>query len=204
MNLKKESGFTLIEMALGIFLVAMIGLGFAAFQRNVFSLSFAVEENMAIQQQIRQIFLTMTDEIRMINVSDTGTYPIVLATNTAITFYSDIDNDGLRDRVRYYLSGKMLKKGVTKPTGSPLSYISGNEKITDIINNVVNAPTKPIFKYYDSSFDNYSSTTPLSLPISIPDIRLIGIALVIDRYTFRSPGQIEMSTQAMIRNLKDN
>ena len=38
-----------------------------------------------------------------------------------------LDDDGLKEKIRYYLTGTTLKKGVIKPTGSPPVYLSANE-----------------------------------------------------------------------------
>ena len=65
---------------------------------------------------------TMVSEIRTASTANTGAYTIGLATDSALTFYSDTDNDGLKEKVRYFITGTTLQKGLTKPTGSPLSY----------------------------------------------------------------------------------
>src|SRR3989344_4644245 len=118
---------------------------------------------------------------------------------TAFTFYSDIDDDGLKEKVRYFLNGPLLQKGVIKPTGSPLSYNPASEKITTLIPNVTNAT---IFTYYDENYDGAGAE--LTSPINIPVVRLVKITITIDKDPNRAPVTTIFSTQVSIRNLKDN
>jgi prepilin-type N-terminal cleavage/methylation domain-containing protein len=201
MNQKKQHGFTLIEMIIGINIMVLVGFAIYNLERNIFMLTFAAEDNLVVQQQLRQVFLSIGNEMRTINSSNTGTYPIYLASSTAITFYSDINQDGLQEQVRYYLSGKNLKKGVIIPTGAPLAYATSSEKISDAVNNLNNV-NKPIFEYYSDLYNGSSS--PLTYPMNLSAIRLIKTTIIVDRYVNRSPSQIEMSTQVSLRNLKDN
>jgi len=130
-----------------------------------------------------------------------GSYPIETAGITAFTFFSDINSDGLKERIRYFLSGTTLMKGVIVPLGSPLQYLSNTEVLTEIVHNVRNGST-PIFTYYDSSYNG--STSPLSQPVSILSVRLVMITLILEGDPNRQPAPITVTTEVSIRNLKDN
>ena len=132
-------------------------------------------------------------------MADTGAYVINQAEASSFIFYSDIDNDGLKEKVRYFLIGTTLQKGVIKPTGSPLSYNPLNETISTLAENLTNVS---IFDYYDKFYDG--TTAPLSLPVNTSDIRLIKITIIIDKDPNRSPTAMTFSTEVSIRNLKDN
>ena len=49
---------------------------------------------------------------------------------TGFIFYANIDSDTLYERVRFWVEGTILKKGVIKPTGVPLDYDLQNEDVT--------------------------------------------------------------------------
>ena len=65
------------------------------------------------------------------------------------TFYSDIDSDGVKERVRYFKDNLDFKKGIIEPTGDPLEYVLGNETISTLTGALENVD--PIFNYYDRS-----------------------------------------------------
>jgi hypothetical protein len=144
----------------------------------------------------------MTASLRSASQSSTGAYPIAAASSTSLTYFSDIDHDGLKEQVRYFLSGTTLKRGVIKPSGNPLTYNTANEKITNLVRNIIRDDANPIFSYYDSSYDGSSSA--MTNPPNILNIRLIKITFLIDRDPATAPAAAEFSTQVSIRNLKDN
>ena len=147
--MKFETGFSLVEVIVVMFIIVLIAGVIAAFTEDIFSQSF--------------------------------------------TFYSDIDNDSLKEKIRYYLSGAILKKGVIKPNGNPLQYNPANEITKEIVHDVTNGGMA-VFNYYDKYYDG--TTAPLSQPVNVLDVRLVKITLMTASQTF--------TTQVSIRNLKDN
>ncbi|MBU0998928.1 type II secretion system GspH family protein [Patescibacteria group bacterium] len=198
-KIKLASGFTLIETLFGISIFILIVILLTLFSRNVWIYNSFVAGGLADTNAGRQVLKTLTSEIRTASTANTGAYTISLATATAFTFYSDIDNDGLKEKVRYFLSETSLQKGTTKPTGSPLTYNPANETISTLIDKLANSV---LFEYYDRNYDG--NTAPLSSPVNIPDIRLVKVTIVLDKDPNRSPTPMTFSTQVSIRNLKDN
>ena len=172
-----RSGFSLVEVLVAIFIVSLIMMAVGAFQADVFKLNSVIQSGLSSQNDARKIIRPMVDEVRSASESSVGSYPIATATETVFTFYSDIDNDSLKERVRYFLDGSDFKKGVLKPTGSPFVYDESNENITEVVHNVINSE---IFSYFDSSYDGTSSYPPLDHPVSSSVIRLVKIELVVD------------------------
>jgi prepilin-type N-terminal cleavage/methylation domain-containing protein len=195
-----KTGFTLIEVMVVIFILALIGVAISNFQVNVFSLNKFLSGGLTAQDEARRALKTMTAEIRPLSPSSIGSYPIAQASPTSFTFYSDIDADALKERIRYFLDGATLKKGVIKPSGSPLTYNPANEQITELIHYVVNGAT-PIFSYYDKNYDG--TTLSLSQPVDILMVRLVQVTIMINRDPSRA-GAITLTTQISMRNLKDN
>ena len=196
---KNKNGFTLIETLVGVSIFVLIVGSLALLSRNVWINNSFISAGLTNANAGRQILKTMVSEIRTASTADTGTYTINQAGSSSFTFYSDIDSDGLKEKVRYFLAGTTLQKGVIKPTGSPLIYNSINEKISTFVNNVISTS---IFDYYDENYDG--TTAPLSFPVNVSDIRLVKITVMVEQDPNRSPTPMVFSTQVSIRNLKDN
>lgn len=203
--MKKNSlhqGFSLAEILISVFIISLITITVNTFAKDVFSLNYFLQGSLNAQIDSRHVVKIMVTELREAGPSALGAYAIAAASSTAVTFYTDVDNDGLRDKIRYFVSGTDLKRGVIAPTGSPLSYVAGNEKLSTIISGFVSSTTLPLFQYYPSSYSGTSS--PLTSPINIPSVRLVKITVIIDKDPNKSPVKIVTSSQVSIRNLKDN
>ena len=198
---KYNFGFSMIEIVVVIFILGLIGVTVWSFQSDIFLLNNIISGNITSQEEARNSFKTMTSEIRSISPSSLGAYPIYEANFNSFTFYSDIDDDGLKERIRYFLNGNILNKGVLKPSGNPLAYNPANEEIKEIIHNISNGST-PIFDYYDTNYDG--ATLPLSQPINIVAVRLVKITVIVNRNSSNPPSLITFTTQVSMRNLKDN
>ena len=119
------------------------------------------------------------------------------------------DSDGIliiikaKEQIRYFLSDKDLKRGIIKPSGSPLSYNSANEQISTLVTGINNG-VSPIFEYFDSSYTGTS--TPLVQPVQITQVRLVRVTLKIEEDTnpTKTIGPVIVTSQVFLRNLKDN
>jgi type II secretory pathway component PulJ len=200
-NCKSKSGFSIIEALVGIFILSLIGLAVYSFQKDVFSLNRTISGSLTAQDEARRALKSMSAEIRTASPSSLGAYPLMQTATSSFTFYSNIDGDSFKERVRYFLEGTTLKKGIIKPSGSPLTYNPANEVITELIHDVANATTS-IFSYYDENYDG--TTQPLAEPINISAVRLVKITVVIDHNPTQPPSPITLTTQINMRNLKDN
>lgn len=192
----------MVELIISVAIFSIVAIVMSTFQKDIFSLNRNLQSGLNAQLEGRHVIKIMVSELRKTSPSVLGAYPIELASSTGITFYSDVDNDGLKDKVRYFLSGNTIKKGVIAPTGSPYTYSSGNEKLTTIINYVIASSTLPIFQYYTSTYAGTS--TPLSQPVTASSVRLIKINVIIDTNPLTSPSALIITTQVTPRNLKDN
>lgn len=195
----KGGGFTLMEtlITMGIFTLIIGALTLLA--RNVWTYNAFLSHGLTDTNAGRQVLKSAVAEIRTASTADTGAYTISQATASLFTFYSNIDSDILKEKIRYYVTGTTLYKGVTKPSGSPLSYNPANEKISTLATNLT---TNAIFSYYNKNYAG--STAALTFPVNVAEIRLIKITLTIDQDPNRSPLPRTFTTQVSIRNLKDN
>ena len=140
--------------------------------------------------------------------SSAGGYPIETAGTSSITFYNDIDDDGIKERIRYYLLGRTLYRGYIKPTVDQNGQTLGPESTSTVITNVNNTAANPLFTYYDTSYNgaqtSATSSAALTYPLDISRIRLVQIRVLTDNNTNEPLAPLELSTQTTIRNLKDN
>lgn len=206
-NLVKNnsSGFTILEIMIATIMVAIIG-GVATLFAGYFmqSYSFSFDENQNINQA-QQAMTVMIRQIRKTRNGDDGSWPIITAEDNNFTFYSDIDGDGRTDRIRYFLNGTMLQKGVIPPTQVPVTYPSQNEVISTIVNNI-DTSTAPLFTYYNGEWPDDTVSNPLSGEQRIVDTRYVDVNIRIN--TSSGSGSIvtpfQLTSGVQIRSLKDN
>lgn len=195
------SGFSVIEALVAIFVVTLVATAVGTFQKDVFALNRIFSSSLIAQDEARRALKTMSATVRSASPSSTGAYALAHVATSSLTFYSNVDGDPLKERIRYFLDGTVLKRGVTKPSGNPLTYNPADETIGELVHDVVNGTT-PVFSYYDTTYDG---TTPaLAEPIDIAVVRLAKITIVIDREPSAPPGPVTLTTQVSMRNLKDN
>lgn len=200
MNSKK--GFTLAELLITVGIIGLIAVVLGTFQGDVFFFNSVIQDDLTAQMDGRRAIRKMVSEIREASPSSLGSYPIASAATSSITFFSNVDNDTLKEQVRYFIQNKNLMRGVIKPTGNPLSYNSGSETFETSVKNIANSTSTPLFEYYDTNYTG--TTTPLIFPVSLTAVRLVNVELLIDRDPNRSPIPLNITSQVSIRNLKDN
>lgn len=135
--------------------------------------------------------------LRGARYSASGAYPIESGGINNITFYADVDGDSIVERVRYFLSGTNLQKGVIKPTGTPPVY-TGAETITTVAQYVRNDATDFIFQYYDTL------GALMSVPPTAIDVRFIKVDLIVNVNPATMPNEFTLHSSATIRNVKNN
>jgi len=95
--------FTFIETILTIFIFTLAMGAVSGFILMAYrTQGYAWQQSLAISEAKRGIE-TMVKEIREARAGDDGSYPIELAGDKEFIFYSDIDEDGLAEKVRYFL-----------------------------------------------------------------------------------------------------
>lgn len=200
-NHNSKSGFSFIEVFISMFIIILIGLVVYSFQKDVFSLNRIISDSLTAQNDARRALKNMSAEIRAASPSNLGDYAIAQTASSSFTFYSNTDSDFLKERVRYFIDGVILKKGVIKPSGSPIVYNLANEVISELIQDIAASSTST-FSYYDVNYDG--TTAPLMEPINISAVRLVKITIIIDKDLLAPPGSLVLTTQISMRNLKDN
>lgn len=199
-NLQHTKGVTLIEVLVVVFIMSLIATASFMLQNDVFKLNTTLSGNLDAQGDARQTLRQFTADMRTAAPSSNGAYPIAQAATSSVTFYANIDSDTFIERIRYVLATTTLRRGVIKPSGSPLMYQSASEIFTDLVHGVANS-TSSIFTYFDENYDGSTSTPPLSEPVPVQSVRLIKIELLIDQSPTQPPGPFLFTTQVTPRNI---
>lgn len=203
----KKQGFTLIEVVIVLGITAVIIAGMYTFLIESYSTQRYISEQSEAINNARNGVEALVLEIREAADADTGAYPIETAEEQELIFYSDIDADVLTERIRYFLDGTNLQKGIIEPlTVPPYTYEPSNEVISTITSSVQN-DTVPIFTYYNGNYlteDEAEGENPLSYPADVTDIKLIKIFLEVNIDPTKVPETYELENYVQIRNLKDN
>ncbi len=131
------NGYTLIEMIVAIFVFSMVsGALFLAIVMIYRTEGYSTDQAIAVNEARRGVDI-MAEEIRKARYGEDGSYPIEMGAGKEFIFYSDIDNDGDAERVRYFLAtvnaGAETKNCVTTATGGSCSvtfsgFLSGTLK----------------------------------------------------------------------------
>ena len=193
-------GFTLIEVVIVIAIFATIFTVIASFGQNTSLLSNLINKSLQAEQDLKQTFQILVTEIRSAGPSSLGAYPIESAATGSIAFFSDIDEDGIFERVRYFVGTSTLQKGVIKPTGNPLVYATSSEVLKTMVNYLLIATST--FEYYDSNYTG--SEAPLSTPIDVTKIRIVKVTVTADVNPGTAPKPVTFTNTIDVRNLRSN
>ncbi len=154
---KQKKAFTLLEIAIALSLIILIIVSLFLLTFNIANVNATFVFNLAGESDVILFFKQIEKELRSMQNSNIGNYPIELASSTQIIFYSDIDNDGLVERINYFVENNELKKSVIIPSGNPLQYNSSTEKVSTLVKNLY--VPQQVFSFYDF---NFQTTTEVS------------------------------------------
>jgi hypothetical protein len=194
-------GLSLIELMVAVTLLLIVMSAtfvlWSAFGRDL-SHSYEEERNLiAANQTLERISI----ELREMRDGENGAWPLEIAGNQEIAFYADVDDDGQIERVRYWLSGAELWRGIVKPTENPVSYPSEQEQAAIIVSGVRNG-SEPIFYYYNQDWPLDQENNPLDPSDRILNSSLIAINLIVSYSDAVEPSAV--SSSVALRKLKIN
>jgi hypothetical protein len=178
-----RSGLTLIELIVSTAILIGIMLFIGGYFINVLNFQNYLSPAFEVQQELQATLSDMSVNIRTMNYSSLGAYPISAVSTSSLTFFVDSNGDGKYEQVRYFMSTSTMRKGVITPTGNPLTYNPANEVIVDVIHNVVT--TSSIFSYYDSSYTGTEAA--MTYPLDISRIKVIGVMLAAKQSKQQTP-----------------
>jgi hypothetical protein len=201
-SLKHSYGFTLIETVTAIFAVTVLVSVLYALEHTVQTNQMLLFNSYLSVDSTNANVSFLTKTIRTVQPSQNGSYPILTAQPNELVVFSDVDFDGIVERVRFRRNGTVLQKGITKPQGSPATYPDAQEKINEMVNGITNG-NAPIFTYYNENWPKDLVNNPLSMPAGILKIRLIKISIKTNLGT-KARDEYALDTFVQLRTLKDN
>ncbi len=198
----QQRGVTLVELLVSMFVFSVIVIMLVTFFNYFFdSYYFTFHETQSIDEA-KYVVDKISSEIREAQTSEEGAYPLVVADDAEIAIFCDADDDGKVERVRYFLDGTQLKRGMIEPGNPPDVYLPANE-VVQVVSDYIQNGANPVFYYYNGNWPGDVVNNPLGIAYRMLETRLVEVDLMVNT----GPGTIEdvrISTKAMIRNLKTN
>jgi Tfp pilus assembly protein PilE len=195
-KLHHSAGFTLVELVVGITLMAVIGTGFVVAFKSYIINYFNLQSDASAMTQINSQAMRVATVMRGITSINS------VAANDMVLYSYFYPSDTYVSLVHYYVltsgSAKQVLVDVTPmsanpPIGSPLT---AQQKIYTVIDNFYQPTGGSLFTYLDSS------GTALSLPIT--DLQTIkGVQVNLAAKTSNGSNQT-LNVQVSLRNRKTN
>ena len=199
---KFEQGFTLIELIVTVAIFAILSVGVITLMGSVFTSATRQGNSIANADQTRRLSNQIMQELRNAVTASNGAYPIAVASAQELVFFSNVDGGTDIERVRYYLSGGQLRRGIVKQSGNPVGY-TGAETYRVVQNDVANGAT-PLFYYYDENFDD-STDTALVQPVNIATVTYIKLNIMVYKKTSSTSNvSFTVNSGSSLRSLKSN
>jgi prepilin-type N-terminal cleavage/methylation domain-containing protein len=200
----RRKGMTLIEMLVAIAVMLIVTEGFTyMLVRSWDSNKSIIEMGLASTTASRSVNRTIV-QLRAIKQADNGDYPIEEADDFDLTIYTDIDDDGVTERVHYFLdlATDTFKRGVTEPNATiPVTYNNGDTTVTTLAQFITNESTEPVFSYYNDDYPGDTVNNPLATPASLGSIQLVKVWLKVNIDPVHAPENINVESFVDLRNL---
>lgn len=128
-----RAGFSLVEMLFAIAIGMVIAGGIVTLMVSQMQLSTTQNRNIINQEQLRDVVKFMVDELQLAGTTD-GSEPIIEADYTACSFRADIDDNGVTDRIDFYMSedGTLMRRYTTEVGGSP--FVADDPLLPNVYN----------------------------------------------------------------------
>lgn len=191
-----QRGFTFVEMVVVVGLTGLVGVGLLSMISYFYrSNAYLLEATSAVDSASRGVNESLA-LLRGASYGEDGSYPLLAAATSSVTFYANGDGDEAIERVRLYLSGGVLYQGVTNASGNPPSYTGQSESTSVIATWVKNSPATPAFRYFDSDGVELTGT------INIASVRTVRTRFDVDINPQRAPNILTLEGGATLRNLR--
>ncbi len=194
------AGFTLIEMLVTIAVYGLVIIAAADLLRLLLVNTGQQALSINALDAARKTESDFTDALRDASYGVDGSYPVIQASSSQIIFFSPFGYGSSVVRIRYFVSGTTLYRGITQPSGS--AYNLATEAVTPVLQNL-SATTTQVFQYYSGTYAGTSS--PLAQPVNLNSVTYVQMSLLVPLDEVRnSTSTFLVTTGASIRNLKTN
>ena len=194
-----KRGLTLIEMLVSIAITIILLGSLSMFIIRSFQLNkYAIEQglNSSVMQNAMHSFSANLREARQ---GEEGSYLLNDCQDYEITFFSDIDNDDVVEKLTYYLNNGQLILQIIEPDMgvNPPSYDTGSGSARVIGAGVVNETlSEPLFYYYEED-----GTTPLAAGFDSSQVELVRLKIFVNVDIEEAPDSMQLETMIRPRNI---
>lgn len=194
----KNEGFTLVEALVSLGILGFLVVAGTSLIIRYFRFNDEISAKLILQNEVRSITEQMINELRKANQASNGAPALDTVNSDSIVFFSNIDSDSYIERIRYFIDGVNLKKGVIKPSCNiPLDYNCA--ETISILSAHENNGAAALFEYYD---DTYSGTgSPLASPVDKMQVKMVGIKLILSDSSLPNPVSLTANIKVNLRNL---
>lgn len=203
-------GFTLLEVVISSGIAAIVIVGLLTFYSRIVIVSREQFEQERIAEDARIQLDRISDTLRNAkqldcdgdgDTSSEGEYWLQEAGPYQIVVYSNVDEDDQIEKVRYAIDSSdtgeqiLLKRGVIQP-GSTICDFTGMEQEATVLGSIRNvASGTALFDYYA----NESSSSLLTLPTILTNVKRIHLNLLIDAVENILPNAAKIETDVVPR-----
>ena len=202
-ELKYEPGFSIVEIVVTIFAFTVLAWGVLMLFSGIFTSSSQQGTLLAGADSARKLSFQFSQELRGAAVASNGAYVLEKADEQEIIFYSpNADADTGVERIRYFVNGDELFKGVVEYNGS--DYDDSTEKSYSVQKNLANG-SRPVFYYYDGDYVGSSTQIALLQPVSVTQVKYVKLNLeIFNKAGVENDNYYNVSTGVAVRNIKTN
>lgn len=202
---RKLRGLTLVEMLVALFIMSAGMVGFTLLLSSTWKSNKFIIETGISAIKVNRASAELINNLRKVRQADNGDYPVESGDDFDIQVYLDIDNDGVTERVHYWLdqASDQLMRGIREPSATnPPTYAAGDGTTSVIANYIVNDAAQPLFYYYNENYPGDVVNNPISTPIAVQDVRLVRILLRVNIDPIKAPNNINVESFVDLRNLE--
>lgn len=195
---RRAAGFTLVEALVAAGILAAVAIAVGMFARDIFATRTSLTASLSTQSEAAHVLRPFADDFRAAEASETGAFAIAQSGTSSLTFYADVDHDGVAERAQYLVQNGDFLRAVSEPSGSPAVY--GAAATSTLVHGVVASST--IFLYYPSGYDGGTTTAAIPFPVAPVEVRSVRLWLSVDGDPAHPPGPVDVTTAATARNLR--
>lgn len=210
-RLRDESGLTLTELAVTLFVFALVTLfvtqGLISVQNTVLGESHRLE-NLG---EARTLMNVMSKDIRTATVLSAGTSPFELAAPTQMDFYANLNTVTLPNRVEISIDSTnpqapvLLEKVTPAAAGcdplTPACYVGQPVDVRLVGKYVTNTDANPLFLYYDNDGQQVGTPGQALTSQEALQVRQIGINLSVRKSTSLAVPSTELVNRVRLPNV---
>lgn len=194
-----KKGFTLMEIVVVIGITGIVMAMISTLLTDSFRMQRVAVEKASVGEECQRALSEIEKDMISMIEGENGAFPLALAENNQIIFYSDTDLDGVIEKIRISKNSKIITKEVFEPINE--IYPENATSTINISSHFSQDAGDDIFAYFGSDFSG--TENPMIDPISESDVRVAKISMICALEENIAPNsKIVFSTLVKLRNLK--